>query len=123
VISRSQPEADRAALLETAGLPGDRFWPAYWADRDRLDHGLLSARDYWRGIGRASGAAWDDARLHALWAADLPHQARPRGAVPDGGGRILRSTWPSPRSSEYRRSKSSSSTTRRATWQAPSRSA
>jgi putative hydrolase of the HAD superfamily len=71
VVSRSPSEADRAALLTLAGVPADAFWGAYWADRDRLDHGVLSTRDYWLGIGRASGAEWDDARLHALWSADL----------------------------------------------------
>lgn len=71
VISRSQSDADRAALLDVAGVPGQRFWPAYWAERDALDHGRLSVRDYWLSIGRACGAEWDDARLQSLWAADL----------------------------------------------------
>jgi putative hydrolase of the HAD superfamily len=71
VISRSQSEADRVALLDLAGVPGERFWPAYWAERDRLDHGRLSVRDYWLRIGRACGEQWDDARVQALWAADL----------------------------------------------------
>jgi putative hydrolase of the HAD superfamily len=71
VISRSPSDADREALLDVAGVPGDRFWPAYWADRDVLDHGRLSVRDYWLGIGAACGAEWDDARLQSLWAADV----------------------------------------------------
>lgn len=71
VISRAQSDADRAALLQVAAMPGDLFWPAYWAERDRLDHGLLSALDYWLGIGRACGASWDEGRLQSLWAADL----------------------------------------------------
>jgi putative hydrolase of the HAD superfamily len=71
VLSRSPSDADRATLLELAAAPAERFWPAYWAGRDRLDHGLLPIRDYWMGIGRACGADWDDARLQALWAADL----------------------------------------------------
>ena len=71
VISRPQSDADRAVLLEVADVPVDAFWAAYWGERDRLDHGLLTARDYWLRIGRACGAAWDDGRLHALWAADL----------------------------------------------------
>jgi putative hydrolase of the HAD superfamily len=71
VISRSQSEVDRAAILELAGTPAEAFWPAYWSERDRLDHGRLSVRDYWLGIGRACGAEWDDARLQSLWAADL----------------------------------------------------
>jgi len=71
VLSRTPSDADRAALLELAAAPAERFWPAYWAERDRLDHGRIPVRDYWLGIGRACGAEWDDARLQALWAADL----------------------------------------------------
>jgi putative hydrolase of the HAD superfamily len=71
VLSRSPSDADRAALIGIAGVPAERFWPAYWAGRDRLDHGRLAVRDYWLGIGRACGADWDDARLQALWAADV----------------------------------------------------
>src|SRR4051812_34558186 len=71
VLSRTPSDADRAALLALAAAPAETFWPAYWAERDRLDHGRLSVRDYWLGIGRACGADWDAARLQALWAADL----------------------------------------------------
>jgi putative hydrolase of the HAD superfamily len=71
VISRSQSDADRATLLELAGVPAEAFWPAYWAERDRLDHGRLAVRDYWLGIGAVCDADWDDGRLQALWAADL----------------------------------------------------
>ena len=71
VLSRPQSQADRAAILDLAGVDGETFWPAYWAERDRLDHGLLTTRDYWLSIARACGAEWDDARLQSLWAADL----------------------------------------------------
>jgi putative hydrolase of the HAD superfamily len=71
VISRAQSEADRAALLAIAGVPAETFWPAYWADRERLDHGRLSGGDYWIGIGRTCGAEWDEGRRQSLWAADL----------------------------------------------------
>jgi putative hydrolase of the HAD superfamily len=71
VITRPQSDADRAALLELADVPGDRFWPAYWADRNALDHGRLSVRDYWLGIGLACGVRWAAGRLQELWAADL----------------------------------------------------
>jgi putative hydrolase of the HAD superfamily len=71
VISRPQSEVDRGALLALAGVPAERFWPAYWAGRDRLDHGMLSARDYWLEIGRVCGVSWGDGRLQELWAADI----------------------------------------------------
>jgi putative hydrolase of the HAD superfamily len=71
VITRPQSEQDRAAILGLADVAAETFWPAYWAERDRLDHGRLSVRDYWLGIGRACGVSWGDGRLQALWAADL----------------------------------------------------
>lgn len=71
VLSRSPSEADRAALTALAGVPAEELWPAYWAERERLDHGRLTVRDYWLGIGRACGADWDEARLQSLWAADV----------------------------------------------------
>jgi putative hydrolase of the HAD superfamily len=71
VLSMPQSATDRATLLEVAGVDGERFWPAYWAGRDALDHGRLSARDYWLGIARACDAEWDEGRLQALWVADL----------------------------------------------------
>lgn len=71
VISRSQSEADRDALVAIAGVPAEDFWRAYQADRDRLDGGELGTADYWAGIGAACGQRWDDARLQALWCADI----------------------------------------------------
>jgi putative hydrolase of the HAD superfamily len=71
VITRPQSAEDRAAILALAEVPAETFWPAYWADRNDLDHGVLSVHDYWQGIGRACGAAWGTGRLQELWAADL----------------------------------------------------
>ncbi len=71
VITRPQSAEDRAAILERADVPAEPFWDAYWAARGDLDHGRLSVRDYWLGIGRACGAEWDAGRLQELWAADM----------------------------------------------------
>ncbi|MDQ1530878.1 MAG: putative hydrolase of the superfamily [Microbacteriaceae bacterium] len=71
VISVSPSDADRRVLEQIADVPADRFWAAYQADRDGLDGGELSTHDYWARIGRACGQRWDDARIQALWCADI----------------------------------------------------
>jgi putative hydrolase of the HAD superfamily len=74
VISVTPTDADRAALLETAGVgpeAADAFWDAYWADRDGLDRGTVSIADYWRGVEKRIGASWSDAKIHHLWSVDF----------------------------------------------------
>jgi putative hydrolase of the HAD superfamily len=75
VISLSQSQADRAVLASLAGASegaaAERFWAAYSAHRDGLDQGAAGVAAYWRAIARDTGARWDDARVHELWAADF----------------------------------------------------
>jgi putative hydrolase of the HAD superfamily len=71
VISLSPSAEDRARLVDAAGVAAEDFWPAYHADRDRLDQGLLSTTDYWLGIGAACGVEWDVATAHLLWSLDF----------------------------------------------------
>jgi putative hydrolase of the HAD superfamily len=75
VISLSQAHADRAAIARLAGASdgpaAERFWAAYHAHRDGLDQGTAGVAAYWQAIARDTGARWDDARVHELWAADF----------------------------------------------------
>jgi putative hydrolase of the HAD superfamily len=75
VISLSQSQADRAVIASLAGAgdhaAAERFWTAYSAHRDGLDQGAAGVAAYWRAIARDTGATWDDARVHELWAADF----------------------------------------------------
>ena len=75
VISLSQSPADRAVIASLAGAgdhaAAERFWTAYSAHRDGLDQGAAGVAAYWRAIARDTGATWDDARVHELWAADF----------------------------------------------------
>lgn len=71
VISRAPSEADRAALVEIAGVPAEPFWERYWAHRDLLDRGDLSVTEYWRTIGSELGTSWGPGTVQQLWAADF----------------------------------------------------
>ena len=77
VISLPQTSADRAVIERLAGVGSDgsedapAFWKAYFAHRDALDEGTGGVRAYWAAIARDTGASWDDARVHELWAADF----------------------------------------------------
>jgi putative hydrolase of the HAD superfamily len=70
VISYSPSDADRRALLAIADVPEDLFWPPYWQNRDALDAGTLSIRDYWLQIARHAGADFSESRIQQLWIAD-----------------------------------------------------
>lgn len=71
VISLSPTEADRAALLELAGVAAEPFWRGYAEYRARLDGGELSADAYWSAIAADCGVSWDAAKRQALWCADM----------------------------------------------------
>jgi len=71
VISVSQSEADRAALVEISGLDADLFWQLYDRYREDLDQGVTLPREYWNLIARDAGVEWSPARLQQLWAADI----------------------------------------------------
>lgn len=95
VISRSQSEHDKLALVGIAEQPADAFWPAYWSHRDRLDAGELPIVDYWRLVAADLGAEWDFATIQQLWALDFrgwisvePGTVRLLEELRDGGTRI-----------------------------------
>ena len=71
VISVSQSEADRAALVEISGLDTELFWQLYDRYREDLDQGVTLPREYWNLIARDAGVEWSPARLQQLWAADI----------------------------------------------------
>ena len=73
VISLAPSAADRAVITRLAGVNGDDqpFWTAYFAHRDGLDQGTAGVAAYWRAIAADTGARWDSARVHELWAADF----------------------------------------------------
>jgi putative hydrolase of the HAD superfamily len=73
VISITPSAADRAMIARLAGIDDDgaeKFWQAYFRHRDALDQGA-GAIAYWRAIADDLGVAWDEARMHELWAADF----------------------------------------------------
>lgn len=95
VISFSPSDADRQALLSIARVPEDQFWPPYWANRDALDGGTLSIRDYWLAIARHAGVEFSESRIQQLWIADYrswlsvnPDTYDILLALRDGGTRI-----------------------------------
>ena len=75
VISLSPSQADRSVIASLAGVgdgpAAERFWAAYSAHRDGLDQGAAGVAAYWQAIARDTGARWDEARAHELWAADF----------------------------------------------------
>jgi putative hydrolase of the HAD superfamily len=71
VISLPQSPADRAVIEALAAVDPGEFWRAYRAHRLDLDLGAEGVRAYWAKIARDTGADWDEARVHELWAADV----------------------------------------------------
>lgn len=71
VISVSQSDADRAALVAVSGLSTEQFWQLYDRHREDLDQGVTLPREYWSLIARDAGVEWSPAKLQQLWAADI----------------------------------------------------
>lgn len=70
VISREPTVADRAALVERAGVAAEPFWVAYWAHRDGLDRGTTTIAEYWHAVARDTGVEFSATDVHELWAID-----------------------------------------------------
>ncbi len=71
VISMSQSEHDRRAILGTALQDADDFWPVYWRHRDDLDKGAVSVVEYWQRVAADLGVTWDLPTIQRLWAIDF----------------------------------------------------
>ena len=71
VISVSQSDTDRAALVAVSGLPDEQFWQLYDRYREDLDQGVTLPGEYWKLIARDAGVEWSPAMLQQLWAADI----------------------------------------------------
>ncbi|HLU63176.1 MAG TPA: HAD family phosphatase [Protaetiibacter sp.] len=71
VISRSQSEADKHALVELAGVDAEEFWSVYWRHRDLLDHGRLGVVAYWQRVAGELGRDWDLTTIQQLWVLDF----------------------------------------------------
>lgn len=95
VISVSQSEADRAALVEISGLEAGLFWELYDRYREDLDQGVTLPAEYWNRVARAAGVEWAPAQLQLLWAADIrswisvePGTVQLLAALHGGGTRV-----------------------------------
>lgn len=71
VISLEPDAADRARLVDIAGVDAEPFWASYWSHRDALDRGTVGVVDYWRLIAADTGAHWSASTVQRLWAVDF----------------------------------------------------
>lgn len=71
VISMSQSEHDKLALLGAADAVAADFWPVYWRHRDDLDQGVLPVADYWRRIAADLRTEFSPSQIQRLWAIDF----------------------------------------------------
>lgn len=71
VISVSQSDADRGALVALSGIEPELFWELYDRHRDDLDEGVTLPHEYWNLVARDAGVLWSPAQLQQLWAADI----------------------------------------------------
>jgi len=71
VLSASQSEADKHALVELAGADAATFWDAYWEHRGDLDHGKTSIPEYWTRVAADLGLRFGPSLMQQLWAADF----------------------------------------------------
>ncbi|GAA0560902.1 HAD family hydrolase [Actinomadura livida] len=83
VISLSPPDRAGALLPDTAGVPAERFWPAYWAHRLPYDLGEVTAGDFWRQVCGRLGAPVDDGLIEVLVELDVRAWAHVNGDTLD----------------------------------------
>jgi putative hydrolase of the HAD superfamily len=71
VLCRHQRPDALTRIAELAGVPGDRLWPVYWAERPDYDRGLLDGPGFWARVAEVLGTEPPDpARAAALVEAD-----------------------------------------------------
>ena len=68
VIARVQTREAKQGLVDLSGVPGERFWEAYWECRPEYDAGQ-DAKAYWAAVARRLDTRFAD--VSALMAADL----------------------------------------------------
>ncbi|WP_219463465.1 HAD family phosphatase, partial [Nonomuraea rhizosphaerae] len=68
VIARVQTKKDKHRLVELAGVPGEKFWEAYWWCRPAYDAGQDSTA-YWAAVAARLETSF--ANVSVLLAADL----------------------------------------------------
>ncbi|WP_241564222.1 HAD family hydrolase [Nonomuraea polychroma] len=68
VIARTQSPAARQRIVDLAGVPGERFWEAYWGCRPDYDAGQ-DGTAYWGAVAERLGTRFAD--VPALIDADL----------------------------------------------------
>ncbi|MDQ6615033.1 MAG: HAD family phosphatase [Actinomycetota bacterium] len=78
VLSRDQPDADRAALVQRSGLEEAEFWRAYWRHRPAYDRADLSGPEYWT---RVVGVPPPSSQLTALVRIDVASWSHPNEDV------------------------------------------
>lgn len=78
VLSLDQPEEDRRALADEAGLDEEAFALAYWAERDRYDRAEVTAAEFWAQV---CGRALDPRHLARLVELDVHSWTHPRDAT------------------------------------------
>jgi putative hydrolase of the HAD superfamily len=76
VLSLPQPERDRRAIEEAAGLSGDSgmFWAAYWDHRPDYDRAKMTPAEYWLAV---TGREADHDQLEWLVATDTASWMHP----------------------------------------------
>jgi putative hydrolase of the HAD superfamily len=71
VLVHQQTDEDQARLAQIAGVPKDRMFEEYWADRLDYDKGLIEAPEYWQAVTtRAGGGALMQHQVEDLVAVD-----------------------------------------------------
>ena len=71
VIAQTQDPVEARALLETAQVPDEKFWHAYWAFRLTYDQGKTTANEYWTSIGSHLGIRFEPSVIEDLTRYDV----------------------------------------------------
>src|SRR5579875_750357 len=71
VLVEHQTDADQAQLAAIAGIPKDKFFDLYWANRLEYDGAGLTGFEYWQGVARNAGASFSERQVEELIAADV----------------------------------------------------
>lgn len=81
VLSLPQSAPARAALEAAAMVDPDRFWAAFWQQRQPYDAGAVTAAQYWSSVAALAGADWSAGQMAELTGLDVASWLRPNTAV------------------------------------------